>query len=389
MSIKKTNSNYFFKYGLISFLDCFILKKEEVMKKKALKNFKYSVFTLRDGSVIKRYYYEIKDAEGRLHKKFFYAKRANFFERLEIKKDRAKRNFSRLPKNQQLGLKLVAGTSALLLAASIALGAILANEKKEADIHKNGRYESGITQNDEESKKPEKQEELKMPEVKTYEQNGKTFLSLDSALEIAHYNYEQLKKELEIYNKTASEKDKYNFNPEMFDSTIFVGVQVKESSLILNDPEDGEYKGGFKIGADALAEANEVSRALTGKPVALTTEDLNDPIKSSKACMYCYVKNYEYLHDEINNKRLNTKVSDEMVIDEYLFGCGNLFKELNGSGYVQKKYSKIILDYAEALREYNQILLNGGLSEEELSAQRRATYNKLYSVPDKYAEREK
>ena len=46
------------------------------MQKKELKKYKYIVYTLRDGSMIKRYYYEIKDSKGCLHKKFFYAKRA-------------------------------------------------------------------------------------------------------------------------------------------------------------------------------------------------------------------------------------------------------------------------------------------------------------------------
>ncbi|MBP3619640.1 MAG: hypothetical protein J6J24_03160 [Clostridia bacterium] len=357
------------------------------MRKKELVKYKYVVFTQKDGKMIKRYYYNVKDANGRLCKKFFYAKRVGFFEKIKLKKEIATKKFSNLPKNKQVCLKMIAATSALLVASSIALGFMLANENKEKKPQNFDRNESGYVQREEAEEK--KEIELKVPVPKTYEQNGNTFLSLDSALEISHYNYEQLKKELAQYNKTASEKNKYNFNPSMFDSSIFVGVQVRESSLILNDADDKSYKGGFKIGADALKEANEVSIALTGQPVALSEEDLNDPIKSSKACMYCYVKNYEYLHDEINNKDLNVKVTDEMVIDEYLFGCGNLFKELNGNGYVQKTYSKIILDYAEILRPYNETILKGNASEEELAQQRRATYNKLYKVPEKYAEKEK
>lgn len=347
----------------------------------------YEVKKLRDGGYVKKYYEIVRDENGKPRKVYTdFAERMTLLEKFKHDHPqffKSKGICKKGKKNGCLKIALVSTLAVAITVGGIALAFAAGNSKKDVEI----RHENAYAQKADETKTEEKV--LQKPTPVTYEQNGQTFISLDSSIEISKYNYQNLKKELAAYNKTASGSKKYNFNPTMFDYATFVGLQIKESSLKLNDPNDTACKGGFKLGSAAIKEANEVSLNLTGEKIIETEADLNDPIKSSKACMYVFVKNYEYLHDEIENNALSAKVSTQMVVDEYLFGCGNLFKELNGDGYTQKTYSKIISDYAQIVRPFADFLETENLTKEQKDKERRATFNKLYQVPEKYSSLEK
>ena len=60
--------------------------------------------------------------------------------------------------------------------------------------------------------------------------DGKSYISLDSALEIAKYNHEFVASALDNYNSSVSEDEKYHFNPSTVHYSIWVGQQERESS---------------------------------------------------------------------------------------------------------------------------------------------------------------
>ncbi len=346
------------------------------------KDNKFIVCKTHSGIYIKRYYTYDKAQNGKIYRKFYYAKRMNVAEKAAYKIKNITKGIIKSPKRVAM-----AGITFLItlgLIFTLGIGIFQARDNSSGN-HKKG-YDT--TFSDKEHKLPQDLD-LERPVAQTYQSsNGKTFLSLDSALEISRYNYHNLVGELEEYNKACKKGEEYNFDTSMFDLNTFVGLQIRESSLQLNDKNDGHYKGGFKIGDDAAIEANEVAINLTGKPIFETKADREDPIKASKACMYISVKNYEYLHDHIN--KLNSKnnveleVTPEMVIDTYLMGCGNMMKELNdiksSDEYTKKYYSVDINVYANILKPYSTALFEEGLIEEQHDDERKATYAKLNSV---------
>lgn len=345
------------------------------------KDNKFIVQKTRNGIYVKRFYTYEKAHGGKIYRKFYYAKRMNIAEVASYKLQNLSNG---IIKNRK---KIAMASVTTLLALCLVFVMTLTNnfDKKDGDFKKTDK----TTAVDKGNTKLPQGLDIEYPNVDTYESsNGKTFLTLDSALEISRYNYYNLVEELQAYNKNCQKGQEYNFDSSMFDLNTFVGLQIRESSLQLNDKNDGHYKGGFKIGDDAAKEANEVAINLTGKPIFETEADRENPVKASKACMYISVKNYEYLHDHINklNSENNThlKVTPEMVIDTYLMGCGNMMKELrtikSSDEYSKKYYSIDINAYANILEPYSTALFEEGLIEEEHDDERKATYAKLNGV---------
>lgn len=327
----------------------------------------YIITKTQSGILVKRYYKKEKGQDGKSICQFYYAKRMNVLERGWY-------HISGIIKGQKhsnVKLKFCAGLGVGIIAIGLLFGcAKFANTSN--DLESNNEIKSDTI-----SVEPS----LPIPEI--YKNNsGQEFITLDSALEISRYNYAMLIDELTKYNETASLAEKYNFDVNKFNYATFVGVQIRESSLKVNDKKDGECKGCYKIGDSATKEANDVAIKLTGKPIIITDKDYNDPIKSNKACMYIYIKNYEYVYDYINNNNLNTKITPQMIIDEYLFGCGNIFKELKGNGYTQKQYSKDILEYEKILTPYGKELFVGGLINQEHKEEYSKIYQKLNAVTE-------
>lgn len=345
----------------------------------------FIVDVLPNGRLVKRYYKQIKRPDGTTRRVFYAEKELNLAEK--IKHSVSSRLFPKSKqereKRKKIAVKLIAGTSALLIASSIGLGAILFNEGNNRTEQRE-EYFAPITMVDKSKEDKKDTKKLNPPEVKTYTSNGLTYLYYDSAIEIAKYNYEMVVDELNKYNASASEKDKYHFNPEMFDPAVFVAAQVQESSLLVYDAKDGEYKGSYKIGSDALDDANKVANKLYGRDVASSTSELYNPIVASRACMYYYIANYEYLFDEIKNNKLNTNITQEMVVDTYLYGIGNISKELRGGGYKQKFHSSIIQEYAKVLREYYNKLYVDKLISVEHKNETVKMRNKLFEISNKY-----
>lgn len=210
---------------------------------------------------------------------------------------------------------------------------------------------------------------------------GNLLVELDDALKIADVCYDEIKDELKTYAQTNP--NKYSFDVSKFDSTMFVGEWIKESSLILTKKDiDDACRGPFKIGSDAILEANKVSKDLCGKEIIESENDLYDPVKACKACIYIAIKNYEYCQG------VTEEVSPEMVFDTYLFGCGNIRNELKRDDYQQKNYSKIILAYSQVLKEYQKEIENGNTdgSHDKFWSD---CYNKLNKVPKQISSAEK
>lgn len=317
------------------------------------------------GGVFVKRFYAIDEKDGTKKVKCYYAKRMNI---AEIASYKINEFISGKLKSNNSKYKLATGIAAFALVGVLALGAV-----QPFDVANNRTQAQSVQIN-----KQNVVEVILKPTPNIYfGSSNQKFLTLDSALEISRYNYANLVEELKNYNSNASEKDKFNFDVEEFDYITFVGVQIRESSFKIWDKDDGAYKGCFKIGSDACIEANAVSLKLTGKKIILSEKDLLDPIKSSKACMYIFVKNYEYLHDNIQKNNKDIKVSAEMVIDTYLMGCGNINKEINGFGYKQKYYSKDVLAYKQILSPYSNKLFNHGLIYIEHSAENKKAFAEI------------
>lgn len=324
----------------------------------------YIVTKTKSGILVKRYFKKVKTQDGKVNCVFYYAKRMNVLEK-------GKYYISGIIKNNSsTKIKLCAGIGAGIIAFGLVFGGVqMAN--------------SNSVNNDNETYFETIKSEQSLPVAEIYtNSSGQEFITLDSALEISRYNYEMLIDELAKYNATASNAEKYNFDTNKFNYATFVGVQIRESSLKVNDKKDGKCKGCFKIGEDATKEANEVAIKLTGEPIITSNKDYDDPVKSNKACMYIYIKNYEYVYGYINNHNLNIYISPQIIIDEYLFGCGNMFKELSGEGYAQKQYSKDILEYEKILANYGKELFVDGLINKEHQAEYSKVYQKLNAVTE-------
>lgn len=208
----------------------------------------------------------------------------------------------------------------------------------------------------------------------TYQNSaGVTMIEVDDALFIANACYNNIVKELDEYNEKSPDEYDYSFDTEKFNPSMFTGEQIRESSLKEYVPKGGDIKkspdyeddcrGSFKIGPAAIKEANEVSRNLTGEDVIRSEEDLYDVVRATRACMYIAIKNYEYCAGVISAEA----VTPNMVLDTYLYGCGNVRSwlrkcledgEYNGK-YNPKDYSIDILYYADCLEDYWEKLMEG------------------------------
>lgn len=348
-----------------------------------MKNKNFIITRTANGGLVKRYYENTKDNDGNPIRRYYYAKRLNAVERAGYHVSEFTKG---IVKSKNKALKL--GVLAVIATGAVLVGMHSCDRNKATEVPVVGEPPNivimGQTQNngttEQETTAPELVG-LETPVAETYiNDNNEIFIKLDSALEISRYNYLNTIVELRKYNETASEEEKFNFNTNMFNPSTFVGVQIRESSLMVYQHLNSEYQGGFKIGPEAMEEANEVAIKLTGKPILESQNDLYDPIKSNKACMYIFIKNYEYVYDCINNNNLNYEVDAKMVIDEYLFGCTNIMNELKNGSYYQKEYSKDVLEYAKILQPYLIELFERGLIDEEHDEYRTQIYNLLNKV---------
>lgn len=388
----KKHLGFYLSVFLWVFIEKFMILWYNIISKNRGKGMEKKLFivdVLPSGRLIKRYYKEVEGEDGKIQRQFYLAKEMNLPERIKYRVTNAlfPKDENKIKRRKKGAVKLVSATTALLVAAGIGLGVVLMENDNEPRRTAKEEFAPITTVADNIQKQPTKKETEKLnpPEIKTYTSGGDTYLYYDSAIEIAKYNYSVVVDELNKYNATASEKDKYHFNPNMFDPAVFVAAQVQESSLKLYDGNDGEYKGSYKIGTSALKDVNKVSEKLYGRPVANSTDELHNPIVASRACMYYYIVNYEYLYDEIKNNNIDAEISKEMVIDTYLYGIGNISKELKGNGYKQKFHSTIINEYAAPIRAYYNKLYNEGLINVEHNDETKKMRNKLFDISNRYA----
>lgn len=204
---------------------------------------------------------------------------------------------------------------------------------------------------------------------------GNTMYELDDSLFISYVCYNKLVNALNDYNASVSADKQYSFDASKFNSTMFTAEQIRESSLkqTRNDIND-LCRGPFKIGPDAMKEANIVSKNLFGTEILESEEDLYDPVKSCMACMCIAVKNYEYCAGVTNN------VTPNMVYDTYLYGCGNIRKQLRNGTYSPTFYSREILGYGEVLEDYLNSLTSGKTDGSHDSVWKDC-YQQLWKVP--------
>ena len=221
----------------------------------------------------------------------------------------------------------------------------------------------------------------------TYQSSsGTTMVEVSDMLKIAEACYNNLGIELERADHDYS-YDISKFNPEMY-----VGEAIQESSLKYVVDYVNKYgcRGMFMIGADATKEANEVSKALTGKEIISNSKELDDPVEAMMTCMYISVRNYEYCADIVGAEN----VTPDMVYDCYLFGCGNVRSWLrecmkNGKyngNYKPQSYSQKVLYYGECLEPYNEALKQGLTNGEHDSYWKDLHVNRLWKLPDFEAE---
>lgn len=190
---------------------------------------------------------------------------------------------------------------------------------------------------------------------RTYDSSGKTKIEEADSLYISYVCYNKIMQELESYNSKVSKANQYAFDESKFSPAVFTAQQFTESSLFLKKDDINKMcKGSFQISDVAADEANEVAMKLTGKKVIETVDDLYDPVKACRACIYISIKNYQY----VKTATENVNVSPEMVIDTYFWGCGNIRKWVREGTYSKQDYANRVLSYKEAFEKYLSALEN-------------------------------
>ena len=189
----------------------------------------------------------------------------------------------------------------------------------------------------------------------TYQNSkGVTLMEMSDALLISNVCFNNVMDELEKFNASVSESKRYAFDKNKFNGAMFAGFQHRESSFILSkDDINKPCKGPFQISAAGAEEANEVCRKLTGKNVIESVDDLYDPVKACRACIYIVIKNYQYAYTATEN----VIVTPSMPIDTYLWGCKNVRQWIREGSYSPKMYSQTVLKFGEVLDEYWNLIL--------------------------------
>lgn len=190
---------------------------------------------------------------------------------------------------------------------------------------------------------------------RTYNSDGKTKIEEADSLYISYVCYNKIMQELDDYNSKVPKEKRLDFDKNKFSPAVFTAQQFTESSLILTNKDMGKMcKGSFQISDVAGVEANEISMKLTGKNVIETVDDYYDPVKACRVCIYISIKNYQY----IKSAKENVSVSPEMVIDTYLWGCGNIRRWVREGTYSKQDYANRVLSYREPFEKYLSALEN-------------------------------
>ena len=349
-----------------------------------MKKQNFVIYKTPDGVLYKKYYRTAQTASTFPSHIYSYSKRLNLPERILYRFT----NFYNAPQKKTPSKRSLA-FPALVLAGSMLLGSYAlsqANNYTSANSP-NAVISSTITNQNttintnQQPSSNEKYEVIKYapPEADIYlASDGKSYyVSLDSALEIAKYNHEFVASALENYNSSVPEDEKYHFNPDIVHYSIWVGLQERESSRQVYNSDNQKYKGGFKIGEKALAEANKVGSEIFGKQLNLTPEHLDNVALGNLACILYNIQNYEYIYNYFSKKGITTKVTPAQMLDSYLFGIGNITEEMAAGVYKQKEYSKDILYYAKVLAPYADALFEEGLINEDHDDIRSRVINKM------------
>ena len=325
----------------------------------------------------------------------------------DINKDSKKGMIASKNHYKKASNKVKARAAAIGLAAALLVGSIAGitalgnrdndNSRNNPAISTESTYESDWSSGINSSTKPqtpdtninfEVKEELVHTDLDTLtysttqNSDGSKVIELADALNIADVCYDNLQYELENSNHS------YDFDASKFSPEMYVGEAISENSLKVIEDFVNKYgcRGMLMIGPAAVAEANEVSKKLTGKEFVTDSKQLDDPVDAFMTCMYISVKNYEYCSSVVGAEN----VTPEMVYDCYLYGCGNVMKWLNNcmengkynGNYKPKSYSKDIMYYSECLEPYMDALQKGLTDGSHDKYWKDTYYNGLWKLPD-------
>ncbi len=151
--------------------------------------------------------------------------------------------------------------------------------------------------------------------------NGKEYLMIDS---VAILNTLVYQDELGAYTNYSTKGGEYKFNPYIFADKTLMGIMFLECGAEVNDKTDEKYFGCYKIGKEALEEANKVYTAIHGKPIAGSLKELKNPEVGARASFAIMVANYTYLTDAVGEEN----VTLDMLLDSYLYGATGVLERL-------------------------------------------------------------
>ncbi len=297
-------------------------------------------------------------------------KLANSVYESEVRNEQKKRK-------QRLWTGAVAGA---LLAGAITAGVYLASRDdmpQEPGIINTGDGENGGKVS------------LEKPEVVSYENENGTFQYLYNTVDVNYWAYNTVKNEVAEFNKN-NPQNAFDIDMELLSGAIICGMQIRESSGELNCNKDNpDHQGPFSISTDEeyVAEINAVAKQLTGSnviDVKNIKKDIQDPTISAKACVYFLIQNYETLQDILPE---NTKITQNMLIDSYLYGPTGVKNRLESGVYKgAMPYSSRIMEYSEVFEEYKQALdNNSALRSDGSTPEGRKAHQKLNQITEKYA----
>ncbi len=229
----------------------------------------------------------------------------------------------------------------------------------------------------------------------SYDGKNGEFVYLDSASLISTKAYMFVMEQVKQYNPKMYEELNAVLTP-----TTVASIMDRESSGQINDPNDAQrdYIGPYKMGLDAMREANTWSKKLTGEELFKSdnlysansirelscSEDLEilmNPIYGALVSMYVQVSNLYYLN---NSKVIKGQFDKGKFLDTYLMGIQNMETLETNGDYSHLKYSSGICGFDKIRGARLSDILNGnGQYKDDTQSAR--CHNQLNQITTKFS----
>ena len=230
------------------------------------------------------------------------------------------------------------------------------------------------------------------PEVRSYQNKNGEFLRLDNIVDINTWAYNEVKAELEAYQK-AHPNGMYDFDMSMISPETGCALMIAESSGGVNcNTHNPNFQGPYSIGVNKeyIDGINVVAQALTGENCIDPTNiknDVQDPRLACKAYLYNMIENYRQLKYALKDAGLeNIQITKRLLVDSFWIGATGAVREITNGEDHKRPYADritqcedVFVAYAISLREHPEI------RQQDKSHYGTNAHNKLNKITEKYS----